>query len=66
LKKDRQHNGQKKKDKGTDNDLQNIPVKHSYNIVESGGKQQKQNTTLKNKTGSIIRSRSSGALMVEV
>ena len=26
-KKNRQHNGQKKKDKGTDNDLQNINIK---------------------------------------
>jgi len=32
-KKDRQHNGQKKKDKRTNNDLQNIPIKLKINRV---------------------------------
>ena len=30
--KDKQHNGQKKKDKWTNNDLQNIHIKHTQNI----------------------------------
>ena len=33
-KKDRQHNGQKKKDKGTNNDLQNIHIKLKIELHE--------------------------------